>query len=172
MDEAIEVEDLDDLVKTQFKEVLDTLSPKEKKYFNLESIKNIIYHLIDNPQIHPKGNKRLQELGEIRMKRHLLEYFEVIKENDLNKDTSANFYNEYFTKIDGFMRRYYGFSGGGSASILVSIFIILFIGIILDIILYAIHWTNIPLMTSMLFTLFLVRKLIKYNQRRVSGMFY
>ncbi|GGG04992.1 hypothetical protein GCM10011344_01710 [Dokdonia pacifica] len=172
MDETIEVEDLDDLVKTRFKEVLDTLSPNEKKYFNPESIKNIIYHLIDNPQIHPKGNKRLQELGEIRMKKHLLEYFEAIHKNELNKDTSANFYKEYFIKIESFMGRYYGFSGGGSVSILISVFFIFFTGIILDLILNAINWTNFPLMTSMLFTLFIVRKLIKYNHRRVSGMFY
>jgi len=172
MDETNEIEDLDDLVKTRFNEVLDTLKPKKKKYFNPKSIRNIIYHLIDNPQIHPKSNKKLQELGEIRMKKHLLEYFEVINKNDLTMKSYANYYKEYFTRIDGFMTEYYGFSGGGIVSILISIFIVFFVGIILDLILNAIHWTNFPLITSMFFTLFIVRKIIKYSQRRVSGMFY
>ena len=171
MDEIIE-EDVDHQIKIRFKELLDNLGTEEKKFFNLKSVKNIIYHLIDNPKMHPKRNKRLQELGEIRMKKHLLEYLEVIKKNKLDKETSVDFHEEYFTEIESFMGNYYGFSGGGSTSIVISVVLIFFTGIILDIILNAINWTNTPLMTSMFFTLFVVRKLIKYSQRRVSGVFY
>ena len=167
-----EIDDLDVLVKIEFNKLYTEIDNEHRKYINPQSIKNIIYYLIENPQINPKKNKKLQELGEIRMKNKLLEYFKAIKSTDLNQESAIDLYHRYFMKVGEFMSEYYGFSGSGGKNFIIPILLLLTLGIPIDTILILIDWLNYPLFSLMFLTLYLVRRIIKFNRKKQYGIFY
>lgn len=166
-----DIEKIDDLIKKRFKQVHSKLSEENLNLIHPKSIENFIFHLVDNPELNPKKNNKLQELGEIRMKKKLLEYLKAVENTDLNKESAADLYKRYIFKISDFMSEYYGFSNGGG-TIIIEFFLILTVGIIIDTILFLINWINFPLFTPMLLTLNFVRRIIKNKQKKQYGLFY
>ncbi|MEM0519682.1 hypothetical protein [Aequorivita flava] len=167
-----EPNDLDILVKSEFEKLYSELDDDKQKFINPKSIKNILFHLIENPRLNPQKNQKLQELGEIRMKKKLMEFFNSVRNTDLNKDSASDLYVRYFMKIGEFMSEYYGFSGDGGKNILISILIVLTIGVGIDTILYLISWIELPLFSLLLLTFYIVRRIIKYRKKKQYGLFY
>tara|TARA_B110001452_G_scaffold265654_1_gene270735 strand:- start:3002 stop:3511 length:510 start_codon:yes stop_codon:yes gene_type:complete len=166
------IDDLDDLVKIEFDKLYSEFDNEQRKYINPQSIKNIIYYLIENPQINPKKNQKLQELGEIRMKKKLLEYFKALRNTELDMQSGYDLYVRYFMKIGEFMSEYYGFSGNGGKNFMTTVLIILTIGIIIDTTLFSLNLIYFPLFSILFFTLWITRRIIKYSSRRQYGLFY
>ncbi len=167
-----EIKNLDFLVKTRFNELLSDLKSDQKKLVNHKSIENFILHLIDKPQINPKKNKILQELGEVRMKKSLLEFFLAVKKTDLNNQNAIDLYQKYIMKIGEFMTEYYGFTGNGGKLKILTVLMILTLGIVLDTITSIFDWLNYPIFTPLFIVLFYVRLMIKHRKRRIYGMLY
>ena len=165
-------DDLDSLIKKEFDELYSEFDNEKRKYINPKSINNIIFHLIENPTPNPKRNLKLQELGEIRMKKKLLEYFKAIRNTELDMKSGADLYFRYFDKIGSFMSEYYGFSGNGGKNFLIPILILLTIGIIIDTVLFLFNWINYPLFSILFFTLWITRRIIKFSSKRQYGLFY
>ena len=167
-----ENDNLDILIKKQFDELYSEFEKKSQKFINPNSIKNIIFHLVDNPKINPNQNQKLQELGEIRMKKKLLEYFKAVRNTDLNKFSASDLYKNHIDPIGDFMTDYYGFSSNGGKLVLITIIILLTFGIIIDLSLILLDWSNFPIFTIMFLTLLFVRRTIKKNQNKLIGLFY
>src|SRR5690554_1153299 len=167
-----EPNDLDILVKSEFEKLYSELDDDKQKFINPKSIKNILFHLIENPRLSPQKNQKSQELGEIRMKKKLMEFFNSVRNTDLNKDSASDLYVRYFMKIGEFMSEYYGFSGDGGKNIVISILIVLTIGVGIDTILYLINWIELPLFSLLLLTFYIVRRIIKYRKKKQYGLFY
>ena len=167
-----EIKNLDFLVKEQFEELLSNLNSDEKQFINHKSIENFILYLIDKPQINPKKNKTLQELGEIRMKKRLLDFFREVEKTDLNNNTAIDLYQKYVMKIGEFMTEYYGFTGNGGKLKILTILIILTLGIVLDTITTIFDWLNYPIFTALFLVLFYVRLMIKNRKRKIYGILY
>ena len=167
-----QIDDLDILIKKQFDKLYSELDKEKQSFINPKSIENIIFHLIDNPKLNPRENKKLQELGEIRMKKKLLEYFNAVRNTDLNKESAIDLYQSNFMKICEFMSQYYGFSSNGGKSYITSIFLILTLSIPIDTILISINWISYPLFTFMFLSLFFVRKTVKSKEKKQYGMLY
>lgn len=165
-----DIEKIDKLIKERFNRIRSKLDEEHLKFINPKSIENIIYHLVDNPKLNPNGNNKLQELGEIRMKKKLLDYFKAVENSDLNMKNASDLYMRYLFKVSEFMSEYYGFSSGGGT--VIAVFLVLILGIGLDTILFLINWIDIPLFTPMFLTLWFVRKKIKYKQKKQCGLFY
>ncbi len=161
---------LDILIKKEFDELYSELDTENKKYLNPKTVKNIIFHLIENPEINPKKNKKLQELGEIRMKKKLLDYFKAFRNTEIDEYSASDLFKRYLSKIGGFMSEYYGFSGNGGKLIILTILIIITIGIILDTICYI--FNLIPVFTILFLLLFTTRMILKFKHRKVYGLFY
>lgn len=164
-------ENLDNLVKERFRELHTKLKPNERKFMNPKSMENFILFLIDKPQINPKKNKTLQELGEIRMKKQLIEYFKAVENTELTRHSAYDLYVRYVMKIGQFMTEYYKFSGDGG-NFLFSLLLILTVGISIDTILILIKWIDLPIFTMMFLTLYFIRRFIKLKQRKQFGLFY
>ena len=167
-----ETDDLDILIKREFDKLYSELNDEKRKYINPKSISNIIFYLIDNPQPNPKRNLKLQELGEIRMKKKLLEYFKALRNTELDMQSGYDLYVRYFYKIGEFMGQYYGFSSNGGKNFIIPILIVLTIGIIIDTILFLLNWINFPLFSILFFSLWITRRIIKYSSKRQYGLFY
>lgn len=167
-----ETKNLDFLIQKRFRELCSEIKPSDKKYINPKSLENFILYLVEKPQINPKRNKTLQELGEIRMKKTLLEFFHAVEIVDLNNQKAAELYDQYIIKIGEFMREYYGFTGNGGKLKVLTILIILTAGIFLDTVFVIFRLFSYPFFTPMFITLFSTRLLIKYNQKKVYGFFY
>lgn len=167
-----EIKNLDFIVKSRFKELISGLKSDQKQFVNHKSIENFILHLIDNPEINPKKNKILQELGEIRMKKRLLEFFRAVENTELNNHTALDLYQKYIVKIGEFMTEYYGFTGNGGKLKILTILIILTLGIVLDILITIFDSLNYPIITPLFIVLFYVRLMIKYRKRKIYGMLY
>ncbi len=165
-------DDLDILVKSEFEKLYSELDDEKKKLISSNSIKNIIFYLIENPELNPKKNSKLQELGEIRMKKKLLDYFKVIRTTDLDKYSASELFKEYVNPIGQFMTEYYKFSGDGGKIVVFTGFVILTFGVILDTIFMLVNWVTFPTFSILFLTLFIVRRMIKFRQRRLFGMFY
>jgi len=161
---------LDILIKKEFDELYSKLDKDNKKYLNPKTIKNIIFHLIENPEINPKKNKKLQELGEIRMKKKLLDYFKAFRNTEIDEHSAADLYKLYLSKIGSFMSEYYGFSGNGGKLIILTILILLALGVFLDTICYM--FNLIPVFTILFLLLFTIRMIIKFKHKKVYGFFY
>tara|TARA_R100000544_G_scaffold30599_1_gene16853 strand:- start:337 stop:840 length:504 start_codon:yes stop_codon:yes gene_type:complete len=161
---------LDILIKKEFDELYSKLDKDNKKYLNPKTIKNIIFHLIENPEINPKKNKKLQELGEIRMKKKLLDYFKAFRNTVIDEHSAADLYKRYLSKIVSFMSEYYGFSGNGGKLIILTILILLTLGVFLDTICYM--FNLIPVFTILFLLLFTIRMIIKFKHKKVYGFFY
>jgi hypothetical protein len=167
-----EIKDLDFLVKERFEELLSDLKSDEQKLVNHKSVENFILYLIDKPLINQNKNKSLQELGEIRMKKRLLEFFQAVRNTDLNNQTAIDLYQKYIMKIGEFMTEYYGFTGNGGKLKILTVLMILTLGIVLDTITTIFDWLNYPIFTPLFIILFSVRYLIKYKQRKIYGILY
>jgi len=167
-----ETDDLDILVKSEFEKLYSELDDEKRKLISSNSIKNIIFYLIDNPKVNPKKNTKLQELGEIRMKKKLLDYFKAVRTTDLDKYSASDLYKEYVNHIGQFMTEYYKFSGDGGKIVVFTGFVILTFGVILDTILMLVNWISFPTFSILFLILFIVRRVIKFKQRRLFGMFY
>ena len=163
-------DNLDIQIKKEFDQIYSALDMDNKKYLNPKTIKNIIFHLIENPEFNPKKNKKLQELGEIRMKKKLLDYLKAFKNTEIDEHSASDLFKRYLSKIGQFMSEYYGFSGNGGKLITLTILIIITIGILLDTICYIFNF--IPIFTLLFLLLFTIRMIIKFKNKKVYGLFY
>ena len=166
------IDDLDDLVKCEFERLYSEVHIEQRKYINPKSIQNIIYYLIENPHLSPDKNRKLQELGEIRMKKKLLEYFNALRNTELNEESAIDLYQRYFMKIGLFMSEYYGFSSSGGKNCIIDVLVILTIGITVDTILILMDWINYPVFSILFLALYLVRRVIKSRRKKEYGVFY
>ncbi|WP_111683777.1 hypothetical protein [Winogradskyella tangerina] len=168
----LEGDNLDILIKEEFLRVYAELDTEQKKYFNHRSIKNIIYHLIDHPKDNPKRNKKLQELGEIRIKKKLLEYLKAYRSTEFNKDSAYSLYDSYFYEIGQFMSNYYGFSSLGGPLMLIMILIFAIFGGLLDALFLSLDWIIFPMFSPMFIVLIVARRSIKYFGKRLYDSGY
>ncbi len=166
-------EELDREILSLFYEIDKKLSEKQKLLIHFRSISNFVHHLVNNPCYHKKGNKKLQKLGEMRMKQKLLEYLKLTK--DFRKDYikfPLNYYDNYISPIGRFMNEYYDFfTVGGKAKFIIALPVIFF-GLVLDILMYLFFSFTIPTFVLSLLLIYIIRTFIKHKQRRVYGPNY
>lgn len=152
---------------------LDTdLKDEEKKLIHFKSVSNFIHHLIFNQTDNPKKNEELQRLGEVRLKKKLFEYLNLVSNKKVNTKESSILYRKYIDEIGDFMVDYYGFSGEGGKLKLLTLLIVVILGAIMDFIIYLfnskVQYTFIALFLSLYF----VRLFIKYKTKKLYGFFY
>lgn len=167
-------EELNIKIKTLFADLDAKLSQEEKKSVHFKSISNFIYHLVDYPYINPKKNMKLQELGEIRTKKILLEYLMSISlKSKIEKEKPKSIHNTPIGKVGSFMSEYYHFSGsGGVSNSLIAIFLTSFFGMVADMITSLVLNRFFYGFTISFVLIIILRTLIKHKQRRVYGMNY
>ena len=170
----MEREELDAKIKTLFTALDAKLSKEEKEIIHFKSVANFVYHLIEHSYINPKKNKKIQELGEIRMKKVLLDYLTTISlKNKIEKEEPKSIYNTPIGIIGSFMSEYYHFSGsGGINNSLVAVFLTSLFGVIADIIISLVLSRFFYGFTASCFSVVTLRGVIKHKQRRVYGMNY
>lgn len=166
MDEIIE-EDVNHQIKIRFKEILDNLSPEEKKFIPAESVKNFIYHLIDKPEKTKKSESYI--VKEDKIKRQLLAYLKVIAATELNHENSKKLWDEYLKEVIEFMIEYYDFASkkGCCVAIMFSFF-----GALIDAVLIWKDVTNIPFVTILFFVSIFVENRMRIKRKRIYGVFY
>ena len=77
---------INDEILINYRHLECVLTPIEKNKTHWISIKNFIYHLIENQAYKKKSNTELQRIGEKRIKKQLLAYFtEVNNKNIMSK---------------------------------------------------------------------------------------
>ena len=157
-----------------YKEVEKKLTSEEKELIHFKSVSNFIYYLIDKQEYNKNRNIKLQELGEIRMKKKIIKYLNlVINKQPAGKKESSILYDDYIYKIGDFMMQYYNFSGSGGNIKLMNILIVLTIGIVLDFFAYLFFKvTMLTLFTPALLLIAVIRMYIKHKGRRTYGVFY
>ena len=163
---------LDVLVKQGFSELLSVVAPSHKKYVNPQSVENFIYHLIDCPKVSSNLNRKLQELGEERMKKRLLDFYLEVRNSKLDKDVSIELYRKYIYYIGSFMGKHYGFSPTGGKIVFFAILIFLTIGVSLDTILNLFGLIKFPFSTIALLLIFFMRRLHKIRNKKLFGLHY
>lgn len=164
--------DLNILVKQGFSDLFSELDSSHKKYGHPQSVENFIYHLIDNPKVNSDRNRKLQELGEERMKKKLLDFFSEARNSKLNKDLSIELYRNHIYYIGSFMSKYYGFSATGGKIMFFAILIALTIGVILDTILHLFGLIQFPFATIIVLLVFLMRRINKFRNKKLFGLYY
>lgn len=165
--------EIDKKILNIYDDLSSKLDLKEKELIHFKSVSNFIYYLIYYPEINPKKNRKLQELGEFRMKKKLYEYLKLVKGKELNKEKSAIYFKEYIYEIGDFMMEYYKFSGNGGKLKLLTILVVLTIGAIFDFFANLIFDIKIPTLFTPAFLLIAIaRMIIKYRNKKIYGMFY
>lgn len=156
-----------------YDELSSKLDREGKNLIHFKSVSNFIHYLIDNPEVNYKRNNKLQNLGEIRMKKKLYEYLKLVERQKLSKEQSAIYYKDYIYEIGDFMMQYYGFSGNGGKLKLLTILVVLTIGIIFDTLAHIILELNVlTLFTPAFLLIAVIRMAFKYRRKKVYGMFY
>ena len=173
----MENEELDVKIKTLFIALDAKLTKEEKHNTHFRSVANFVYHLIDYPYVNPKKSPKLQEINEVRIKKQLLKYLELIEvrkftfEESLGINSSFDPYKEV-DEIGSFMMQYYSFSNSGGTLKILDVLIFLTVGAVLDVIRFFIMGNPFPAFTIAFFIICLLRIYIKHKQRRVYGVNY
>ena len=164
--------DLNLLVKQGFSDLFSELDSSQKKYLNPQSLENFIYHLIDEPKINSNKNRKLQELGEERMKKRLLDFYSDARNSKLDKNLSIELYKKHIYYIGSFMSKHYGFSATGGKIVFFAILIVLTIGVTLDTILNLSGLVKFPFSTIFLLLIFFLRRFNKIRSKKLFGLYY
>lgn len=149
-----------------FQKKIKILDPKTRKYFHIKSIENISEHLL-----HESNNSgRLQKISITRKKELLLDYLQIILDEN-SKKSSKFYYDNYVSKLGRFMNSYYGFTYCGGKILILFLSIYILIGFVIDFIIYTI--TNNFYYVFILTLLFgSSRAIIKYKKNQVYGPEY
>ena len=165
--------EIDKKILNIYDDLSSKLNLEEKELIHFKSVSNFIHYLIYYPEINPKRNKKLQELGEVRMKKKLYEYLKLVKGKQLNKEKSAIYYKEYIYEIGDFMMQYYKFSGNGGKLKLLTILVVLTIGVVFDFFAHLIFDIKIlTLFTPAFLLIAIARMVMKYRSKKIYGMLY
>lgn len=144
------------------------LSVYEKKKVHFKSVRNFIFHLIENNKLKKSGNRILQLLGEKRVKALLLEYLKNINNSDYKTELD---YKNTIQVIGAFMMKYYNFSYSGGKVICLRLLIFGFIGALLDAFLYSIFGLMYyAFFISIIW--FIISSIMKYRNKKVFGYHY
>lgn len=164
--------DLDKEILDLYNKLDKQLSDEQKNKIHFKSVSNFVYHLILNPKLNPKKNKKLQELGEKRIKKELLQYLKLDFDFDMTIKESIDFFQIYLGKTCDFMTNYYNFSSSGGKSKFITIISVLLLGFILDFLMYFFAGFSIPTFVFSFLIIFIIRTYLKHKQRRVYGPNY
>ena len=145
------------------------LSTSEKKSIHFKSVRNFVFHLIENQKYKKGANKELQRLGEERMIILLLNYLKTIDESKLEKIPD---YKEYVQKIGAFMIKYYGFSYSGGKILYFKLFLSITLGMLLDFVILLFFGEVFYLFTTVFSIRYLIITVLKYKNKKVFGYFY
>lgn len=170
----MEEKDLDIKIKSLFVALDKKLTKEEKKSVHFKSISNFVFYLVYHPYINPKKNKKLQLIGETRMKRVLLDYLESIDAQEkVKKQKPKSIHNTPIGIIGSFMSEYYRFTGsGGLNNSLVAIFLTCSLGVVVDFFMSLIFSKLFFAFTLSSVSIVTLRSVIKHKQRRVYGINY
>lgn len=144
------------------------LSVYEKKKVHFKSIRNFVFHLIENNEINKGGDRALQRLGEERVKALLLEYLKNINNSDYKAELT---YKNTIQVIGAFMMKYYNFSYSGGKVIYLRLLFFVSIGAFIDTFLYFISGVMYyAFLLSIIW--FLTSSILKYRNKKVFGYHY
>lgn len=155
----------------KFDQLAIKLDQEGKRKVHYNSISNFIYYLVYHPKINERKNVKLQELGEVRMKKQLLEYLEIVSSQEITMNVSSQLYEEYLFKIGDFMMEYYHFSGNGGKLNIIGVILTLILGIIVDTLVFAVT-QKIYFISFLFIVLFFVRLYVKYKSKRLYGFMW
>lgn len=168
----MESKELDNKIKTLFLSLDAKLTQEEKRNTHFRSVANFVYHLVDHPCINPKRSPKLQIINEPKIKKKLLDYLEMINENQFTFYESLHTPSDKIYEIGSFMGNYYNFSMLGLFSNFFGILIYLTAGAVLDVVRFFIMGNPLPILTIASLIIFLLDKYVKCKQRRVFGVNY
>lgn len=161
---------INDEILINYRHLECVLTPIEKNKTHWISIKNFIYHLIENQAYKKKSNTELQRIGEKRIKKQLLAYFTEVNNKNI---MSKNLYEDYIKPIGNFMIKYYNFSHTGGKIKFLTIITWSTLGISCDAFVYSLSkGENFYFFTSLFVLLCMIRIIIKHKQKRVFGFNY
>ena len=149
------------------------LNEDEKRLIHFKSVSNFIYHLIFKQSYSSsRKNIKLQELGEIRIKKYILEYLNFIDNKQIGAEESSLLYEEYIFRIGDFMVDYYKFSGQGGKLKILNFLIVMFIGAVSDSLIYLFSGVLQYSFISLFVIIYFIRLWVKYRTRKLYGFFY
>jgi len=165
-------EELDKIILELYNKLDFKLSEKEKQLIHFKSVSNFIRHLIIHQHYNPTENKKLQNFGEIRMKKLLLEYLNLVTKKEVSEELAIKYYKDYINVIGKFMSQYYNFTGSGKSEI-IHFIIVFLLGLGADFFLHLFFEVEIlTLFTPTLLFLAFIRVGFKHKKRKVYGLLY
>lgn len=162
------ISEIDKNIQDMFLKLDLELSVYEKKKVHFKSIRNFVFHLIENNKIKKGENKTLQRLGEERVKVLLLEYLKDINNNGYKTELT---YKNTIQVIGAFMMKYYNFSYSGGKVIYLRLLFFVSIGALIDAFLYSVSGLLYYVFFISIIW-FLISSILKYRNKKVFGYHY
>ena len=164
--------DLETEINNKLDSLEATLSLDQKSSFHFKSVRNFVAHIF----LPPKNNKilisKLYQVNVVRNQELINEYLDLIIDKRVSTEDSIYLFKKYIKEIGEFMNRNYGLSFAGGKIKYLIFLVYATIGLILDLVFWAVFDHTIYAFTIVLLAYILIKNFRQHKNGKVYGPNY